>query len=463
MRKTHWESSTSTKSHGTIARFLLLSILLIPRCLFADEAKVLHEDLVTRFTAANNGAGPTWCYGAPLIVRYGNDVFVSIIETGVGVPPLCNTRWRVWKRFENEWKVIATEREFKQREPCPIAILPREGIFLSANPSLTAPGTRYRACLPSVFRISDALSGIQTQQEAPQWSAVANFTDHSYRGFAADRERGQLLLLNIDSKSSEQYVSLRDSDGRWHPRGKIKFPIRAAYPQVALRNGAAHVLAIGDIREPNEEWQQLKRSVLKREWDYVFRRLFYCTATNVDEGEFGSPIEIDTVEATAGHILNLDIHVDRTGAAHLLYLKKPHQHVFIRDKYFPGQAITSLLEYVVIANNNVVRRETLSATPADNEVGIDPVYARFHVAIGEALSVVVAGQRVGGEFVNVVRSIRPQSEFQEIPLKKPFRMFFTAVPRAGCEPSDIISMFGTSDDVPNLRYAAIELRMERPE
>ena len=38
-----------------------------------------------------------------------------------------------------------------------------------------------------------------------------------------------------------------------------RLPIRACYPQVALRDRAAHVLAIGDIVEPNEAWRAHKK------------------------------------------------------------------------------------------------------------------------------------------------------------------------------------------------------------
>ena len=50
--------------------------------------------------APDNGAGPLWCYGAPLVVRQGERVFVSVMETGEGVPPLSNTRWRLFEREE---------------------------------------------------------------------------------------------------------------------------------------------------------------------------------------------------------------------------------------------------------------------------------------------------------------------------------------------------------------------------
>ncbi|MBN1417290.1 MAG: hypothetical protein JXP34_00855, partial [Planctomycetes bacterium] len=55
------------------------------------------EDAVATCRPPNNGAGPLWCYGAPLIVRAGDAVFASVMETGEGVPLLCNTRWRLFR------------------------------------------------------------------------------------------------------------------------------------------------------------------------------------------------------------------------------------------------------------------------------------------------------------------------------------------------------------------------------
>ena len=42
-------------------------------------------------------------------------------------------------------------------------------------------------------------------------------------------------------------------------------------------------------------------------------------------------------------------------------------------------------------------------------------------------------------------------------LKHPFRGFFTNTLRGGSEPADVIDVFGTADDSPNLRYARIRL------
>ena len=232
---------------------------------------------------------------------------------------------------------------------------------------------------------------------------------------------------------------------------------------MALRNRAAHVLAIGDIVEPVEEWRRLKFEKLRRQWDYVFRRLFYTHTPNVRDKEFARPLEIASVEKTAGHITNLDLFVDASGAAHLLYLRVPHQYAFIRDRYFPGQPMSRHLEYAVVVDGKVTSSRTLAETPLEGG-GLEPGYGRFHVGPGERLYVVVAGHRKEGgrerSFGNFIAPIDPEassSVFRRLPLEHPFRRFFTSTPRGGSRPSPVLDMFGIADDSPHLRYARVDI------
>jgi hypothetical protein len=424
---------------------------------------VQAEEVVTLYTSANNGAGPLWCYGSTVIARQGENVYLSVIETGKDVPPLCNTRWQFWRRSADGWKLMQTEKEFRQREPCPIAIFEKGPIFLSVNPSTEAPGTQYGRCQPLVLEFDPQnLDGTPRIHE-PVWADGSFFTDHSYRGFAADGTNGELLLANINAKIGEQFVSYRDGQGTWHQKGKIKFPIRACYPQVALRDGCTAVLAIGDIVEPVEEWRKLKFEKLESQWDYVFRRLFYTCTDNIRTTGFGELIEIDTVEKTCGHIQNLDLYIDSAGASHLLYLKRPHQYAFIRDKYFPGEPMTAHLEYVVVKAGKVVSHMTLTET-SEGSSGLEPAFARFHVGPDEELYAIVAGTEAGekqrgfGNYIGRIPAGPGRPSFERVDLRYPFHNFFTNTPRGGSKPSDVIDLFGIADDSPNLRYARIRLR-----
>ncbi len=433
----------------------------------ASDKKNVHctvqaEEVVTRYAPADNGAGPLWCYGSTVIARQGGDVYLSIVETGEGVPPLCNTRWQLWHRSPDGWRIEQSEKQYRQREPCPIGLFQDGPIFLSVNPSTEPAGTKYGPCSPQVLEFNRENLSSEPKVHAPAWADGTYFTDHSYRGFAADGVRGELLLLNIHAKTSDQFVSYRDRQGQWHARGKITFPIRACYPQVALRGGSAHVVAIGDIVEPVEQWRKLKFEKTKREWDYVFRRLFYTYSDDISRTDFCTPIEIDTVENTGGHIQNLDLYIDGTGAAHLLYLKRPHQYDFIRDKYFSGQAMTAQLEYAVVAKGSVVSRKTLARTPA-GPGGFEPSFGRFHISRAGDLYVIAAGAGIEAgqrRFANHIARVpagEGELKFESIELKHPFHTFFTNTPRGGSAPSDVVDLFGTADDNPNLRYARIRI------
>jgi len=331
------------------------------------------------------------------------------------------------------------------------------------NPSIEPPGVKYGRCRPLVLEFNPNALDDAAEIHHPVWADGTYFTDHSYRGFAADGTNGELLLLNINAKTSEQFVSYCDSSGKWHQKGKIEFPIRACYPQVALRGRAAAVMAIGDIVEPVEEWRKLKFEKLKRQWDYVFRRLFYTFTPDIRTTDFVAPVEIDTVEKTAGHIQNLDLYIDESGAAHFLYLKWPHKYSFIRDKYFPGRAMTAHLEYAVIKGGKVLSRKTLAETPQGSK-GLEPSYGRFHISSDGALWIIAAGTYTDGTkktFGNYIGRVLPgqtRPVFVQIDLKHPFRTFFTNTVRGGSEPADVIDLFGIADDSPNLRYARIRLK-----
>lgn len=48
------------------------------------------EEDVYSYTNADNGAGPLWCHGSTCLVRIGDDVFATGLET------LSNVRIRLW-------------------------------------------------------------------------------------------------------------------------------------------------------------------------------------------------------------------------------------------------------------------------------------------------------------------------------------------------------------------------------
>lgn len=418
------------------------------------------EETVTTCAPPGNGAGPFWCYGAPLLVRLGKDVFVSAMETGEDIPPLCNTRWRLFrKQDDGEWEIIQASEKFNEREPCPLVCFPNGQLFLSVNPSTRPPGTKYGPCEPHLLELSaiePTMPGIPIH---PRWDEGTVFTDHSYRGISADER--EILLLNIHAQTGEQFWSFSDTGGKWIRHSHIRFPIRSCYPEVALKNRSAHVLAIGDIVEPNEEWRRYKFEKTASGWDYVFRRLFYTWTPDITKHDFAEPIEVDNVDATAGYIANLDLWIDADGSAHLLYRKQTVQSALMRDRFFPGIPITISLEHVIIQDGSIIKHTALLKGGEDASSEI-PGNARFHVTGNDRLFLVYycSGKDADGNILNENRLLQilpgKANKPVRLGLREPFGTFFTATERGGSKPSDIIDLFGSGRDN-TLRYARIRI------
>lgn len=423
------------------------------------------EEVVTTFMpvedGAGNGAGHLWCYGAPMLVRVGDQLFASVREVGDGVPPLCNTRWRLFRRDEGGWADVLHPPEFRNREPCPLVAPGPDRLLISVNPSTEPPGTHYGPCDPHLLAVDPRHPDRPPTTVRPGWPGMPSFSDHSYRGIAADRHRGEVLLLNIDGRTSEQHWAFGDAEGRFGRHGTIRFPIRSCYPQVALRGRAGHVLAIGDIVEPNEAWRAYKRETTGSEWDYVFRRLFYASCPDLAESDFGAPVEVDSVEETGGHITNLDLWLDERGDAHLLYLKS-NTTPALRDRFFPGVPVVTTLEYAVVSRDAVTSREALvSGGEGRPET---PRYGRFHATPDGSLSVVYASHVREGDgpsrLENRLLRLGPSRDTGPVrlDLDEPFSTFFTATERGGSEPSDLLELIGVGSDPDVLRFARIRLR-----
>ena len=425
------------------------------------------EEVIATVAPPDNGAGPLWCYGAPLLVRVGDQVYASVMETGAGVPPLCNTRWRVFRRDDGDdgWRLARHAADFREREPCPLAWAGAGRLVLSVNPSTEPPGTEYGPCDPHLLQLDPRRDEEPPGVVRPAWPGEPRFTDHSYRGLAVDAARGDVLVLNIDAATSAQHWSyLPGGDGAAGAArsGSITFPLRACYPQAAIRDLAAHVMAVGDVVEPNEVWRAYKKEKTGAAWDYVFRRLFYARSPDVAGGDFHVPLEIDTVDATGGHIQNLDLWLDPKGVAHLLYLKTNTTQI-LRDKFFPGEQITTTLEHVRVEGGVVGGRTTLvSGGEGRPET---PLYARYHATADGSLHVVYAtrvsdadgSSRVENRLLRV-EPARAEQRSIRLELAKPMTTFFTATERGGSPASDVLDLLGAGDgDGHQLRYARVRL------
>lgn len=415
------------------------------------------EEIVTTCESPNNGAGPLWCYGAPLLVRQGSTVTVSAMETGAVVPPLCNTRPRLFRKAgDGPWRLAWRPDGFREREPCPIVGYADGSLFVTVNPSTRPPGTMYGECDPHVLEMLNLDRVASAVARRPEWGP-GHRTDHSYRAVAADSRNRRFILLCEDADRGDFRWSVCDAQRAWTPVRRLEFPIRACYPPVCLRGNEAHVLPVGDIVEPVEAWRAYKKKVTGQEWDYVFRRLFYARNTDVMRGDFDPPIQIDTVEATAGHILNLDLWTARTGEAHALYIRQSTTPI-VRDAFLKGTPLRVALVHALLDRGRLVRRTTLMEG-GEGLPGPRSVYARFHSPDGRNLLAVVTysvTDRNGPRQQMGVMRVWPQpGDLQALPLSQPFGAFFTNTERGGSAPSATLDLFGTGSDGKALRYARV--------
>src|SRR5260221_2151501 len=175
---------------------LTFSIMLGTAAPAADLRPVvqIEEDVYT-YTNANNGAGPMWCHGSTCLVRSGEHLFASGLETVPDAKPLNNCRWILFERRADRWERVRVD-EGRTREPCPLVCFPDGRVFLSINPTLgqePEPGGGRARPHGLEFKAGD--SALPPKPLVPVWQDAPRFTDHFFLTFVAVGGAKKVILL----------------------------------------------------------------------------------------------------------------------------------------------------------------------------------------------------------------------------------------------------------------------------
>lgn len=459
--------------HDTCALALMaagMSLLPLTGNATLSGARVLADEIITTTTQTHNGSNPMWCLGAPLIVRENGNVWASISVHDPDEPPMCNAHWELWRKTApRPWAQIRRGPAASEREPCPL-FMPEPGrLMLSVHPKilekeLQSDGEYSWYCQPAIaaFDTRDIHDEVDILQ--PEFPRGTQFTQHSYRSLAVDSASRAFLLMVIN-RENDFNVTWRDASGTWRAVGAPAFPIRSCYATMLLNGTEGHVFAIGDIKEPVQAWKEEKFRVLNREWDYAFRRVFYARAPDLGTGKFDMPLEIDTVDDTAGWAFNLDMAIDANGRVHLLWVRQNIHYDFLRDRFFPGVPILQEIRHAVIENGRVISTETLSSQREAGDAKRRRLSTgRFHqLPDGRLLAVLFAERANFDEPSSTELRIqemdlmaRNSAPPVRVHLEKPLSAgwFFTNTTRGGSKPDNNLDILTTEtrDGIISLRY-----------
>jgi hypothetical protein len=449
-----------------------LALISIPSLLAAPgtppQPAVEIEEDVYAYESANNGAGPMWCAGSTCLVRVGDEIFASGLETLKETKALNNCRWMLFRRRPNGWEKVRADDSGRTREPCPLAAFPDGRLFLSANPTLNPPERAGGGpARPEILQFSATDPGGPFETLRLLWDGQPQFTEHSYRSFAADGANRELILFqNIDYTHAEW--AFRDRDGRWSARGQLKWPwgaeydkpqpIRLCYATVALRDRAVYFCGVSDIVEPYGRWREFKKQLTGRDWDYDFRRLFFTWTPDVTREKFRDWIEIASRDKTCGWLFPADLWTAPDGSVHLLWTERALDER-LREKFFPDAKQSHALNYAAVREGRVALRRSLVEAGEGSSDAV-PTAGRFQVTPDHRLFVFyhVRGPR-GSEnrLIEVLPGGEPGKAVR-VPLRKPFTSFFTATVRAGSPPANTLELLGQREGTSlTISYARIKL------
>lgn len=468
---------------GLLAAALLI---LTAQSLWAQEARpalnpvVEVEEEVYSYVPADNGAAPTWCWGCSILVRVGDELFATGLETLPDAKPLNNVRWQLFRRNADGWALQQADPTGRTREPCPIVALPDGRLIMSANPTLIADPQHEGGApaRPEFLRLNAADPAGPFETLLPEWGEEHAFSEHTYRYFGADADGGEVIMLSNVRHTHKAWALLK-RDGTWATGTLPSPPLREGeiepygathcrphYGSVVLRDRAAYItgaLALDNWDRVGAE--EAAQGLTGRKWGNRWRRMMYAWTPDITTTPFSEWLELGNTLATGGWLFPGDLWVDPDGDAHVLWYEGPIGRT-LRDQHFPDIKMTHAAKYAVVRDGEVVREATLLEGGEGLGGEMPGARPRFHITPDNRLFALmyVFGADDGGNAVreNRLVEILPDGtvgEAARLPLEHPLAEFFTATPRGGSPPSVTLDLIGNRAGTPytTLYYARVRL------
>lgn len=435
------------------------------------------EETVYQYEDAKNGAGPTWCVGSTCLVRIGDDVFTSGLETLKQFEPLNNVRWLLFKREAEGWTLQRADPTGRTREPCPLACFRGGPLFMSVNPGVDIdPKKHGSAARPEIlqFDASDLKAPFQTL--LPEWQGSPDFREHSYRTFAANGANRELILFQNISTTHAEWAFL-DREGKWHS-GQLSWPkredtsispygsdrARVNYPNVVLRDRAVYLVGSSAYNK----WARVSAAtpeLIGRKWGSRWRVLHYTWTPDITKEPFRPWLRIANTFDNGGWLFNGDLWVAPNRDVHIVWFEHPLS--WRLRVHFPDIDRLFSYKYARVRDGQIVERRALLQEHSNTAKRFPYRHGnpRLHVTPDSRLFAVYHVMANGPDnrvHENHLMELYPdgtQSQPVTLPLKHPFSRFFTATPRAGCAPSYTLDLLGSpTGRERTIGYARVRLR-----
>ncbi len=440
------------------------------------------------YEITNNGSGMFWGSGSAQIVRIGERLFVSAFEHVPGAAPLNNARWALYERGADGWHLRQRDLKDRTREPCPLCASHTGRLLMSVNPTLApwvpAPvGTERKTvggpARPEFLEFDPVHPEQEPKHWLPAWDGEPKFTEHSYRTFAADGERGEFILFQNVGSTHSQWAFL-DQTGNWKtgqldwPKGEDpKYSVShnertcVNYPNAIVQNRSVHFLG----QSPFNIWNRidpLKSETWGRDkWGWRMRKLHYAWTPDITTKPFAEWVVLDDTMDDGGTIGLGDSWLAPDGRLHVVWTKEPI-HPKLRDVYFPDIKRDWRLCYGVLKDGQLIEKRVLFAG-GETTGPLRPTgyigHPRFHITPDHTLYILcnLIGSTPETRSQSGTYAVRVEADGSisapvRIPLARPIAgTFFTATPRAGnplSEAADLL-IADNVDGQPAARYARI--------